>query len=80
MNQVCPYVVSFQPEHCRRGVVRYHWMICRVHKPDELVSWGHAQTLEMAETAARDEINDLCSGLTRGGRVRKARKMVIRHA
>jgi hypothetical protein len=54
-------------------------MICLEHKPDELVSWGHAQTLEMAETAAREELKDLCSGLTQGGRARKPQKLVIRH-
>jgi len=69
MNKVGRYVLSFQAEHCRKGVVRYHWMICFAHKPDEMVSWGHAMTLQMAETAARQELNDLCSGLTQGGRV-----------
>jgi hypothetical protein len=69
MNRSDRYVVSFQSEHCRKGVVRYHWMICLAHKPDELVSWGHAETLELAEKAARNELNDLHSGLTRGGKV-----------
>jgi hypothetical protein len=62
------YVVSFQPERFYQQT-RYHWMICRAHKPDELVSWGYARTREQAETAAQDEVNNLSSGLTQGGRV-----------
>jgi hypothetical protein len=77
MNQIGRYVLSFQPEHCRKGVVRYHWMICLAEKPDQLVSWGHASSLELAETAARQELNDLGSGLTRGGRVTS--KSLFRH-
>jgi hypothetical protein len=69
MNRADQYAVSFEPEHCRIGGVRYHWLICLAKKPDELVSWGNAQTLEMAERAAQDELKDLCSGLTQGGRV-----------
>jgi hypothetical protein len=70
MNRADQYAVSIEPEHCRIGGVRYHWLICLAKKPDELVSWGNAQTLEMAEHAAQDELKDLCSGLTQGGRVR----------
>jgi hypothetical protein len=70
MNRIEQYAVSFEAEHCRIGGIRYHWLICLAKKPDELVSWGSAQTLEMAEHAAQDELKDLCSGLTQGGRVR----------
>lgn len=62
------YVLSFQAERFHRGV-RYHWMVCWEHKPDELVSWGFASTQELAEAAAREEVNDLSSGLSHGGRV-----------
>ena len=61
-----PYVVSFDVEPYHQGT-RYHWMICRSQKPDELVSWGHAPTRELAETAAEKEIQDLSSGRTQGG-------------
>jgi hypothetical protein len=44
-------------------------MVCWEHKPDELVSWGFASTQELAEAAAREEVNDLSSGLSHGGRV-----------
>jgi hypothetical protein len=62
------YVLSFQSERFHRGM-RYHWMVCLRRKPDELVSWGHAATLELAETAARNEVIDLLAGLSHGGRV-----------
>lgn len=62
------YVLSFQAERFHRGM-RYHWMICLERKPDELVSWGHEPTQELAETAARNEVESLSSGLTQGGRV-----------
>jgi hypothetical protein len=62
------YVVSFQSEPFHKGR-RYHWMICWRMNPDELVSWGHAPTQELAENAAQNEVKDLSSGLTRGGRV-----------
>jgi len=69
MNQtVSRYVVSFQTQPFRKGK-RYHWMICREQKLDELVSWGYAPTQEQAETAARNEVTDLSSGLTQGGQV-----------
>ncbi len=63
-----PYVISFQAEPYHKGT-RHHWMICRQQKPDELVSWGHAPTRELAETAAEKELQDLNSGLTQGGQV-----------
>jgi hypothetical protein len=62
------YVVSFQAEHFHKGR-RYHWMICLEHKLDELVSWGHEPTQELAETAARNELENLSSGMTSGGRI-----------
>ncbi len=61
-----PYVVSFQVEPYHKGT-RHHWMICREQKPDELVSWGHAPTRELAEAAAEKELQDLSAGLTQGG-------------
>jgi len=62
------YVLSFQAERFHRGM-RYHWLVCCEHKPDELVSWGHAPTQELAETAARNEVKDLAAGLRHGGRM-----------
>jgi hypothetical protein len=69
MNQaVDRYVVSFQaqPFHHR---TRYHWMVCWAQNLDKLVSWGHAPTQELAEVAAQNEVKNLSSGLTQGGRV-----------
>jgi hypothetical protein len=62
------YIPSFQVERFFKGV-RHHWMICREHKLDELVAWGHAPTQELAEEAARNEVQDLVSGISKGGRV-----------
>ncbi|HWR37588.1 MAG TPA: hypothetical protein VN622_17135 [Clostridia bacterium] len=62
------YVLSFQTERFHQDT-RYHWMICKAQNPDELVSWGYASTKELAEAAAQNEVNDLSSGLTKGGRV-----------
>ena len=62
------YVVSFQAEPFYKRT-RYHWMICRAQNLDELVSWGHAPTQELAEKAAQNQIKDLCSGLIQGARV-----------
>lgn len=79
MNQtVDGYVVSFQTQPFRKGR-RYHWMICRDQKPDELVSWGHAPTHEQAETEARNEVTDLSSGLTQGGQVISTIKPFTHH-
>jgi hypothetical protein len=61
------YLSSFQTVPFFRRK-RYHWMICRTMNPDELVSWGHALTQELAEKAAESELKDLSSGLTQGGR------------
>ena len=61
------YVVSFQTEpfHTTR---RHHWMICRADNDDELVSWGHEPTRELAEAAAEKERLLLSSGTAQGGR------------
>lgn len=67
----CPassYVLSFQAETFHQHK-RYHWMICGAQNPDELVSWGHSPTQELAAVAARDEVNDLSSGLSQGGQM-----------
>ena len=62
------HIVSFQSEPFHKGR-RYHWMICSSRSPDELVSWGHAPSQGLAEQAAQNELKDLSSGLTQGGRV-----------
>ncbi len=67
------YVVSFDVEPYHQGT-RHHWMICRARKPDELVSWGHAPTRELAEAAAEKERQDLCSGRTQGGQAASVAK------
>jgi len=66
---VDPYVVSFETEPIRKKVTRHHWMICLVQDPDQLVSWGHAPTHALAETEARNEVENLSSGQTQGGHV-----------
>jgi hypothetical protein len=75
---VARYVVSFQAEPSRKGR-RHHWMICRAQNPDELVSWGHALTQELAEIAARSEVSSLSSGLTQGGRVTTSKSAATHH-
>jgi hypothetical protein len=67
------YAVSFQAERFYKET-RYHWMICAKRNPDELVSWGHAPTRELAEKAAQNEAKDLSSGRTQGGRVTSTSK------
>jgi hypothetical protein len=74
---VSNYVFSIQAEPYHREV-RYHWMICSAQNPDQMVSWGHASTRELAEAAAQNEIQDLSSGLTQGGRVISTKKQTIR--
>ena len=69
---VDPYVLSFELEPVRNRQMRHqhkrhHWMICLAKRPDELISWGHAATQELAESEAQIEIEDLLSGLTQGG-------------
>src|ERR1051326_9497875 len=66
------YVSSFQVERFHRNL-RYHWLICRDGKPDELVAWGHASTHELAQTAAQKMIGDLACGTSAGGPMRRAR-------
>jgi hypothetical protein len=61
------YVLSFEVESVRNKQKRHHWMICLAKKPNELVSWGHAPTHELAASEARNELKDLLSGLTHGG-------------
>ena len=73
------YVMSFQSQPLRNGRRRYYWMICGEHNPDELVSWGHALTQELAEVAARQEVKDLSSGLSRGGRLVSINYLGIHH-
>ncbi len=63
------YVLEFQAEPSRfRKVMRYHWMVSLAQNPDEMVSWGFAATSELAEIAAHNEVRDLESGATQGGR------------
>jgi hypothetical protein len=63
------YVLEFQAEPSRfRKVMRYHWMVSLADKPDEMISWGFSSTAELAEIAARNEVHDLESGVTKGGR------------
>ena len=64
------YVLSFESERYFCGC-RFHWMICSVQNPDELVSWGYAPTLELAKAAARSEVNELEVGLSGTGRVKR---------
>ena len=68
------YILSFEAERVYRDC-RYHWMICSVRNPDELVSWGHAPTRELAETAAASEVSKLESGASKAGSVKQG----VRH-
>jgi len=72
------YVSSIQVEHFHKSV-RFHWMICSAQDPDRLVSWGHAPSRDLAEAAVQDEIKDLLSGRTPGGRVSGTKKVIIHH-
>jgi hypothetical protein len=72
------YVVSIQAQSFRKKT-RYHWMICWENNPDELISWGHAPTHELAESEALNEVRDLTSGLTQGGRVASTCYSAIHH-
>jgi hypothetical protein len=67
-HAVRSYIASFQAEAFHRGR-RHHWMICRAENADELVSWGHEPTRELAEAAAEKEVQVLSSGMTPGGQV-----------
>jgi uncharacterized protein YceH (UPF0502 family) len=72
------YVVSIQAQSFRKKT-RYHWMICGENNPDEMISWGHAPTQELAENEAQNEVKDLTSGLTQGGRVASTCYSAIHH-
>ena len=72
------YVVSYEAEHFYKGR-RYHWMICSERKLDELVSWGHEPTQELAEAAARDEVKNLSSGMSHGGQVASTSCLGVHH-
>lgn len=63
------FVLSFEEQSLRNKKTRYHWMICSIRNPDLLVSWGYAPTHEVAEIEAGNELEDLVSGRTQGGRV-----------
>jgi len=63
------FVLSFEEQSLRNKKKRYHWVICSTRNPDLLVSWGYASTHEVAEIEARNELEDLASGRTQGGRV-----------
>ena len=72
------YVISTQAQSFRKKT-RYHWMICWEDNPEVMVSWGHAPTLELAETEARNEVRDLTSGITEGGRVASTSYSAVHH-
>jgi hypothetical protein len=73
------YMLEFQaePSPFRNREVRYHWLICRARNPEQLLSWGHASTQQLAEIAAFCEMEALDSGLTQGGRVVNTSKVAI---
>jgi hypothetical protein len=73
------YVTSLQVDHLQGGRVRHHWMVCKENELDDLVSWGHAPTRQLAAAPAREEIGDLSNGLSRGGRVRSPCTPFIHH-
>jgi hypothetical protein len=62
------FVLSFQAERFYKGV-RYHWMVCLENDPTQLISWGHAPSQQLAESAGQVEISDLLSGISTGGQV-----------
>ena len=65
------YLLSFEVDILGKGKTRYHWMICSVDNPDQLLSWGYAPTHELAATDAKTEMNSLSSGLSQGGQVKR---------
>ena len=73
------FVISFEAESCCRGR-RHYWTICRTQSPEELVSWGHEPTREMAEAAAGKELQDLSTEVSQGGQVTSRVKPFTRHA
>ena len=59
------FVVSFDAQRfyrCRR----YYWTVCEAENLEELVLWGHAPTLRLAEFAARTAIEKLELGSPAG--------------
>ena len=52
------YILSFEADYFYKDL-RYHWMICATVNPEEMVCWGHAPTLRLAELAARSEVAKL---------------------
>ena len=79
MGKISPaYVPSFQTEPFYTGK-RYHWMICRADNSEELVSWGHEASRELAEGAAEKELQVLSSGETEGGHITSRIKPFTRH-
>lgn len=67
-KRVANYTISIERQRFYEGH-RYHWTICSIDCPDELISWGHAPTQELAEVIAQSAAEKLESGLTQGGRV-----------
>ena len=62
------YVLSFEVERFYKGW-RYHWVICSVQNPDELVAWGHApMRRNPGLTVAGSEVKKLESGSPKGAR------------
>jgi hypothetical protein len=57
-DAVGPYLLRFEAERFYRGW-RHHWVICARYNPEELVSWGHAPTRELAELAAQNAVERL---------------------
>ncbi len=78
-QRIGSYVLEFQTESSpfRNKQVRYHWLICRTRKPDELLSWGHASSQQLAEMAAFEEIAALDSGRTQGGQMAITHKVAF---
>ena len=62
------FVATFQTEPFHKGR-RYHWMICRADNAEELVSWGHEPTRELAKAAAEKEVQVLSCGMTQAAQV-----------
>ena len=73
---ISAFVVSIESERFYRGW-RYYWMVCAAWNPEELVSWGHAPTRELAQMAAENAVTKLESGLTQGWRLSSASKSSI---
>ena len=72
------YVVSIQAQPFRKKT-RYHWMICLGKQSRRIGLLGTRPDQELAETEARNEVRDLTSGLTQGGRVASTCYTAIHH-